>query len=109
MPLSPEERAAINLENARKSKGPSPQGRTVVRWNAVKHGLRATADALPNEDPAVAAARTQAWNDFYQPQSPTAQHLVNECVRVTLLSDRLASYNTALVSDQVFDADLTWQ
>src|SRR5438874_11117942 len=109
MPLSPEERAAINLENARKSTGPSPQARSAVRWNAIKHGLRAAPGPLPNEDPAVAAARAEAWNSFYQPQSPEARHLVNECVRVTLLSDRLDSYNTSLVSQQIFDADLTWE
>src|SRR5260370_28118496 len=108
MPLTPEERAAINLQNSRRSKGPtSPQGRSVVRWNAVKHGLPATADALPNEDPDVAAARTAAWNPFYQPQSPTAQHLVNECVRVTLLTDRLTRYNISFLTRHLFDAHPT--
>src|SRR5436305_4914392 len=109
MPLSPEERAAINRRNAARSTGPSPQARSVVRWNAIKHGLRAAPGALPNEDPAVAQARSEAWDSFYQPRSPEAQHLVNECVRVTLLSDRLDSYNTSLVSQQIFDADLKWE
>src|SRR4051794_26021099 len=102
MTLSPEARAQINRENARKSTGPrSPEGKAAVCWNAVKHGLRADAAALPNEDPAVVGARDRAWNEFYDPQSPEAQHLVNECVRVTLLSDRLATYNAAEVSAQV--------
>ena len=37
MSLSPEERAAINRRNASRSCG--PKSTSVVRWNAVKHGL----------------------------------------------------------------------
>jgi hypothetical protein len=110
MTLSPEARAAINRQNALKSTGPrTPEGKAVVRWNALKHGLRSDAAALPNEDPAVAEARNRSWNEFYDPRSPEEQHLANECVRVTLLSDRAAAYNHANVSQQVFDADLAWE
>src|SRR4051812_33616331 len=51
MPLSDEERAAISRANARKSTGPkTPEGKARSSKNALKHGLRAEAFALPNED-----------------------------------------------------------
>ena len=76
MPLTPEQRSQINRANAAKSTGPSAAGKLRSRYSALRHGLRAKVLALPNEDPAVVAARTEAWNEFYRPKSPAAHHLV---------------------------------
>ena len=75
----------------------------------VKHGLRSKTLALPNEDPAVIAERVAIWNDFYQPKSPAAQHLVNECVEATILSDRIHRYHHFAVSSQVRGAKEAWE
>jgi hypothetical protein len=81
MSLTPEQRRLINQNNARRSSGPrSAEGKARSRGNALKHGLRAEVLPLPTEDPAVIAERARAWNDYYQPESPAAQHLVNSCV-----------------------------
>ena len=57
------------FDNGRKSKGHiSDDGKTISRRNALKHGLRAEALALPNEDATVVAARNQSWNEYYDPQ-----------------------------------------
>ncbi len=110
MPLTAEERAEINRRNASKSTGPrTEQGKAASRRNALKHGLRAEALALPNEDPAAVAARADAWNDYYQPQSPAAQHMVNACVSATLLSDRCQRYHEASLAKQVRDAEYAWE
>ena len=102
MALTKKEQAAIRRDNGRKSKGPtSDAGKTISRRNALKHGLRAEALALPNEDPTVVAARNQSWNEYYNPQSPAAQHLVNQCVQATLLADRCHRYHTAALAVQV--------
>src|SRR3954452_4343152 len=102
MPRTPEERAATNRANAAKSTGPkTAEGKQKARLNALKHGLRAETVALPNEDPRVVAERAQVWNDYYRPASPAAQHLVNECARATVLSDRVDRYHHAALSLQV--------
>jgi hypothetical protein len=105
MPLTPEQRAEINRQNAQKSTGPkSDAGKAASRGNALKHGLRAEVLTLPEEDPAIAESRAQAWNDHYQPQSPAAQHLLNQCVAATLLADRVNVYHHATLSKQLRDA-----
>ena len=110
MPLTAEERAEQNRQNARRSTGPSSAlGKSKSRFNALKHGLRAEALALPGEDPAAVAARADAWNDYYQPQSPAAQHLVNACVAATLLSDRCETYHAAALAKQMRDAETAWE
>jgi hypothetical protein len=106
MSLTPEQRANISRLNGSKSKGPvTEQGKRKSRANALQHGLRAEVLPLPNEDPVKVAQREQAWNDYYKPQSPAAQHLVNECVRATLFSDRAHAFHAAALSEQVREAE----
>src|SRR5437868_9485029 len=102
MTLTAQERQVINCKNASMSTGPrSDAGKRRARENATRHGLRAEAIPLPNEDPEVVKARNQAWNDYYQPQSPAAQHLVNQCVQATLLADRCHRHHEATLAHQV--------
>jgi hypothetical protein len=109
MTLSTEHRAEINRHNASHSTGPkTDEGKDRSRRNALKHGLRADALALPNEDPELVAERCRAWNDYYQPQSPAAQHLVNECVQATLLSERCHRFHAAALADQIRRAEYDW-
>jgi hypothetical protein len=109
MRLTPEQRRLVNLDNARRSTGPkSAEGKARSRGNALKHGLRAETLPLPNEDPAVIAERNRAWNDYYQPESPMAHHLVNACVQATLLHDRCTQHHHAILSKQVREAQEQW-
>ncbi len=107
MPLTSQERSAINRQNAANSTGPkSNEGKAASRRNALKHGLRADALALPNEDPGIVSARNDSWNDYYQPQSPAAQHLVNQCVQATLLADRCHQFHHAALAKQIREFEL---
>ncbi len=107
MPLTSLQRSAINRQNASHSTGPkTDDGKTRSRRNALKHGLRAEALALPNEDPAAVAARNDSWNDYYKPQSPAAQHLVNQCVQATLLADRCNQFHHAALSAQIRETQM---
>jgi hypothetical protein len=109
MNLTSEQRAEQNRRNAQRSTGPKTvEGKARARTNALKHGLRADALSMPGEDPSLAEARSAAWNEHYQPQSPAAQHLVNECARATLQSDRLAAYQAASVAREAKEARWNW-
>jgi hypothetical protein len=104
MKLTKKQRSAVNSANASKSTGPTSEaGKARSSRNALKHGLRAQALALPNEDPTVVKARSDYWNGHYNPQSPAAQHLLNVCVEATLMSDRLHRYEYAALSKQIRD------
>ncbi len=101
MSITLEERAARSRENGRMSRGPkTPEGKERARGNALKHGLRADVLPIPGEDPTIAAVRGAAWHTYYQPQSPAAHHLVNECARATLRADRLDQFEAAAVAHQ---------
>src|SRR3954454_16498611 len=109
MTTTPEERAEISRRNGQHSRGPkTAEGKQNSRGNALKHGLRAEVLALPNEDPAEVEARSNAWNDYYRPRSPLAHHLVNACVRATLLSDRCDRYHDEALTKQVNEAQEKW-
>jgi len=109
MSLSPEARREVYRKNAARSTGPKTEaGKARSRRNGLKHGLRAEVLALPNEDPALLALRNAAWNEYYAPQSPGAQHLVNLCVRASVLSDRVARYHDECVATQVNSAVRNW-
>jgi hypothetical protein len=102
MTLTAAQRSEINERNASYSTGlKTASGRDKARRHALKHGLRADTLALPNEDPELVAERCRAWNDYYRPQSPAAQHLVNECVQATLLSERFHRFHAAALTDQI--------
>ena len=102
MSLTLEQRRDINRRNASHSTGPKTKaGKANARKNAMKHGLRAKVLALPNEDPIKIAERAEIWNDYYQPQSPAAHHLVNECVEATILADRVHQFHHYALSRQI--------
>jgi len=109
MSLTTEQRAEISRNNAKKSTGPkTAEGKANSRKNALKHGMRAQVLALPNEDPEAIAARSDEWFDYYKPQSPAAKQLVNECVRATILSDRVATFHDNILAGQVRNAVRDW-
>jgi hypothetical protein len=109
MTLTSAEHSQINRNNARNSSGPkTPEGKANSRQNAMKHGLRATILALPSEDPDAIQAREDSWNDFYQPQSPAAHHLVNQCARATVLSDRVDHHHAAMLTRDIREAQEQW-
>src|SRR5436309_647175 len=95
------QRRAINRQNALKSTGPkTPEGKDRARRNALKHGLRAEALALPHEDPSAVAAQVFDWIDHYQPDGPAELVLVEEAARAALRLRRCAAAEVALLEAQ---------
>ena len=64
----------------------------------------------PDEDRSAIAARAEAWNTFYQPESPAAHHLVNECVRATAHGRLLQPLShRRVVAAQISEVPLRWE
>src|SRR4051812_12888189 len=102
MPATRDELAEISRNNGKRSRGPrTAEGKARARQNALKHGLRAEVLALPNEDPAAIAARSNEWNDYYRPRSPLGQQSLNACVRATLLNDRCDRFQDEALTRQI--------
>jgi hypothetical protein len=83
--------------NARRSTGPkTPEGKAMVRLNALRHGLLAREVVLPGED---ADAFEDLWNEVradLSPVGPIEQLLVERIVNAMWRLRRLARAETAL-------------
>jgi hypothetical protein len=95
--MTSERRIAANQRNARRSTGPNtPEGKAVVRLNALQHGLLAREVVLPGED---ADAFEDLWNRVradLAPMGPIEELLVDRIVNALWRLQRLARAETAL-------------
>jgi hypothetical protein len=83
-------RAETNRTNAQKSTGPrSPFGKSRVKFNALKHGMRAKTILLPGEDEAAFRGRLDAWTVALDPRDEIEQFLVTRAVEVSWKLDRV--------------------
>ena len=73
-----------NQRNSKRSTGPAtPQGKSRVRLNALKHGLTAASVVLPGEDPDALQARVDAWKDDLRPRTALEDYLIG-CDRCSM-------------------------
>ena len=63
--------------------------------NALKHGLRAEALALPNENAEELSQLTDEWLDYYQPASPGMRALLDTAVHATVQQRRCRRFACA--------------
>jgi hypothetical protein len=85
----PPTRAEINRRNAQRSTGPKSQaGKERSRFNALKHGCRATLPILPGEDPEAYQERLDAWIDKFQPRDAVETYMVERAVQASWQLDR---------------------
>ena len=81
-----------NRANALKSTGPrSAEGKSVSRFNALKHGMDAASIVIPGEDPAEYEALAAHYLDEYHPQSPSESFHVDAMLRADWQKRRLQS------------------
>jgi len=95
--VTTERQKTANQMNARRSTGPkTPEGKAVVRLNAVRHGLLAREVVLPGED---ADAFEDLWNRVradLSPVGPIEELLVDHIVNAMWRLRRLVRAETAL-------------
>jgi hypothetical protein len=99
---------ASNRRNAMRSTGPvTTEGKTAVRLNALKYGLRAKTLILPSEDP---AEYEQLWADLesdWQPQTRTERLCLEQMATSQWLLARLALWESRCCSDILIDRRLS--
>ena len=95
--MTNERQKAANRANALHSTGPkTPEGKAVVRLNALRHGLLTRDVVLPGED---ADAFEDLWNQVranFSPVGPIEEFLVERVVNALWRLRRLARAETAL-------------
>ena len=102
MALSPEEISQINRQNASHSTGSkSEAGRRRSSGNACKHGMTAVKLVLANEPRDWIVDLTTRWLDYYQPESPGRQALVDRAVMATVHHEHSKTYLTGTLGEQV--------
>ena len=79
--MTSEKQVQANRQNALKSTGPkTPEGKDVVRLNAVKHGLLSQDILLPNEDKAAFEELSERLSEELQPRGELKSQLVERIV-----------------------------
>src|ERR1022692_3966513 len=81
---------AANQANAQKSTGPrSVEGKSVSRFNALKHGIDAASIVIPGEDPADYDAMADHYLQEFRPQSASESFHVGAMLRADWQKGRL--------------------
>ena len=89
---------AANRANAQNSTGPrSAEGKSVSRFNALKHGVDAASVALPGEDPDAYRAMVDAYNESYGPENVVDRFLIDTMIRSDWHKQRLQRLESELV------------
>src|SRR5437763_1937351 len=95
-------RIEANRRNARLSTGPrTPEGKSVSRFNGLKHGCCAKAAVLPGEDAEVRQRRLEAWLADLGAATEPERYLVASAVDASWRMDRSRLSETAALTDQV--------
>ena len=91
-----------NRLNARKSTGPrTPAGKAVSRFNALKAGIDAGAEAIPGEDPEQLRLLLADYYERFQPCRPEQYALVDALITNDWLLRRLRKIEGQLWKDQL--------
>jgi hypothetical protein len=87
-----------NRANAQRSTGPrSVEGKSVSRFNALKHGVDAASLALPGEAPAAYQQLVDSYDESYPPESITHRFLVDNLIRADWHQRRLQLVEADLI------------
>ncbi len=88
---------AANRTNAQRSTGPrSVEGKSVSRFNALKHGVDAASPVIPSEDPAEYAELAAEYQNRFQPGSPDERYHVQTMIDSDWQKRRLSRLETEL-------------
>ncbi len=87
--MATQKQIEANRRNARRSTGPrTVKGKSISKLNALRTGICAETEVLPDEDPAELAALAAEYEDFYKPSSPAERCCVAALVSADWLLRR---------------------
>jgi len=96
---------SANRANAQRSTGPrSAEGKSVSRFNALKHGADAASITLPGENPAAYQALADAYDETYQPPTVIQRFLVDSMIRADWQKKRLQRLEDDLIRKLLADS-----
>jgi hypothetical protein len=99
--MTSEKQVLANRRNAQKSSGPrSQQGKQAVRFNALRHGLLAADNLLPDESAEELANLQTALRDELRPEGEMEQLLVERIISAMWRLRRLGRVEAALFTCQ---------
>jgi hypothetical protein len=77
--MATQKQIEANRRNAQKSTGPkTPEGKDAVRFNSLRHGLRARSVVLPGENAGEFHQLCDGFEAEWQPQTPTEEVYVEQ-------------------------------
>ena len=98
--MATEAQIRANRANALKSPGRrSVEGKSVSRFNALKHGIDAASVVLPGEDPAAYEFMVATYDEELQPQTPTERFHVDTMIQANWQKQRLLRVESELYGD----------
>jgi hypothetical protein len=76
--MATQKQIAANRRNSQKSTGPTtPEGKSVSRFNALKHGIDAKSQCLPSENKESLETLAAEYHHLYAPATPQERALVD--------------------------------
>src|SRR5215471_2815131 len=89
---------AANRANAQRSTGPrSVEGKSVSRFNALKHGADASSIVLPDEDPAAYQALADSYDHAYNAENVIHRALIDCMIHADWQKQRLLRLEADLI------------
>ena len=93
-----------NRANAQRSTGPrSVEGKSVSRFNALKHGVDAASITLPGEDPNAYQSLADAYDETYPTETVIQRFLIDSLVRADWHKKRLQRLEADLIRKALDD------
>jgi hypothetical protein len=102
--MASDKQIRANRRNARKSTGPkTPEGKSVVSHNALKHGLLSQQILLPDEDEASLVQLSEHLHSQLQPVGELESLFVERIVAATWRLRRVLAVETAIYEEESFN------
>ena len=97
--MATEKQINANRQNASKSTGPTtPEGKSAVAQNGIKHGLTSSRDVIKGESQAEFDLHSDQLTEEFNPETPIENHLVQRIITLIWRLKRVIRAQTAALN-----------